>query len=182
MADRRWRAVGSRLAAGVGAGLGLLPASLGELGRLLRGEPTQAVLVARRHALGERSTASGGRVGVSRVVVHAVLGVLLGVFFWWLAAMAVLVTVRGPFYGFVDSGPHGDAWGGPGLAGAWAAHAGVWVLVVVVLGLLWWGLVTLHARSTEHLLGVRRRGWAVPVAVLVALASGVLVVSWVQQI
>ena len=178
MAHGRWRAVGRH----VGAGLGLLPAALGEVGRLLGGEPTQAVLVARRHALGEGSTASGGRVGVARIVVHAVLGVLLGAFFWWLAAMAVLATARGPFYGLVDPGPHDDAWGGPGLAGAWAVHAGVWVLVVVVLGLLWWGLVTLHARSTEHLLGVRRRGWAVPVAVLVALASGVLVVSWVQQL
>jgi hypothetical protein len=178
MTDARWRAVGRHL----GAGLGLLPASLGELGRLLRGEPTQAVLVARRHALGERATASGGRVGVARVAVHAVLGILLGAFFWWLAATAVLATARGPFYGLVDSGPYGDSWGGPGLTGAWAVNAGVWVLVVAVLGLLWWGLVTLHARSTEHLLGVRRRGWAVPAAVLVALASGVLVVSWVQQI
>ncbi|HSK58383.1 MAG TPA: hypothetical protein VK935_04945 [Actinomycetospora sp.] len=178
MADRRWRAVGRHL----GAGLGLLPASLGELGRLLRGEPTQAVLVARRHALGEEATVFGGRVGVARVVVHAVLGVLLGVFFWWLAAMAVLATARGPFYGLVDGGPHDDAWGGPGLTAAWAVHAGVGVLVVVVLGLLWWGLVTLHARSTEHLLGVRRRVWAVPGAVLVALASGLLVVSWVQRI
>jgi hypothetical protein len=43
--------------------------------------------------------------------------------------------------------------------------------VPVSLALLWWGLVGLHARLTEHLLGGPRRVWVVPVALVVALVA-----------
>jgi hypothetical protein len=173
-----WSAVG-RCA---GQGLGLLPASVGELVLVLRGRPAQGLVVARRHALGDEPTASPEGVGAGRVGVHAVLGVLLGIVFWWLVWMGLLATARGPFYGFVEPGPYDDSWGGPSLAGAWVVHAGVWALVVAALALLWWGIVGLHARLTEHLLGGPRRVWVVPVALVVALVAVLLVVAWVRQI
>lgn len=169
-----WRAAGRRAA----HGLGLVPASLGELAFVLAGQPSRAAEGARRHA----GVRGGGPVGTGRTATHAVLGVLLGAFFWWLAWMAAVATARGPFYGFVVAGPYDDAWGGPGLVGAWAAHAWVWVATVVVLALLWWALVGLHRRVTEHLVGERRRVWAVPVSVLVALGAALLVAAWVLQI
>jgi len=167
----RWRPLGRPVA----HGLGLVPASVGELALVLAGRGAQAAEGARRHA-GVRG------VGRGRVATHAVLGVLLGAFFWWLAAMAALATARGPFYGLVEPGPYDHAWGGPGLVGAWAAHAWVWVAAMVVLAVVWWALVGLHTRLTEHLVGERRGAWTVPVALVVALGAVVLVVAWVHQV
>jgi hypothetical protein len=169
-----WRAVGQRAA----HGLGLVPASLGELAFVLAGQPSRAAEGARRHA----GVRGHGPVPAGRAATHAVLGVLLGAFFWWLAWMAAVATARGPFYGVVVPGPYDDAWGGPGLVGAWAAHAWVWVAAVAVLAALWWALVGLHRRVTEHLVGERRRVWTVPLSVVVALGAALLVVAWVRQI
>ncbi|MHC1559424.1 hypothetical protein ACR9E3_10725 [Actinomycetospora sp. C-140] len=173
------RDAGRRLA----YGLGLLPAAAGELVGVAVSGPPGGVDTARRHlACGGVTSALDDRTSGARVLVHGVLGTVLGGLFWWLVWMALLATARGPFYGLVVAGPYDDAWGGPNLVGAWAAHAWVWVGTLVVLALVWWALGALHIRLTEHLLGGRRRAWVVPVTVPVVLGSGLLVAAWAQQI
>ncbi|GAA4930441.1 hypothetical protein EV188_101266 [Actinomycetospora succinea] len=174
------RTAGRRLA----YGLGLLPASAGVMTAVAISGPAGGVDAARRHLVCGGFTPSSvrDRVRGARVMVHGVLGVVVGLLFWWLAWMALLATARGPFYGFVVAGPYDDAWGGPGLVGAWAAHAWAWVGVLVVVALLWWGLAALHVRLTEYVLGTRRRRWVLPVAAVVVLAAVLLVVGWARQI
>ncbi|GAA4785948.1 hypothetical protein GCM10023200_19880 [Actinomycetospora chlora] len=175
----RWRAVGRHLA----YGLGLVPASAGELVAVAVSGPAGGVDAARRH-LACRGTPwpGAGRVDGPRVVVHGLVGVVVGLVWWWLAWMALLAVARGPFYGLVVPGPYDDAWGGPGLAGAWAVHAGVGVVSVLVIAVLGEALGALYVRLTEHLLGGRRRAWVVPVTVLVVGGASVLVAAWVRQI
>ena len=40
-----------------------------------------------------------------------------------LWGLVTLLVARGLFYGLIDDGPYDTSWGGPTLAGAWAAHA-----------------------------------------------------------
>lgn len=173
-----WPRVGRRAA----YGLGLLPASAGVMVAVAVSGPAGGVDAARRHlACGGVTASLAERVRGPRVMVHGLLGVLFGLVFWWLTWMALLATARGPFYGLVVDGPYDDAWGGPGLVGAWAAHAWVWVAVLVVLALLWWALTALHVRLTERVLGGPRRWWVLPLAALVVLGAVVLVAGWLQQ-
>lgn len=178
--------VGFRRAAGRRAayGLGLLPASAGVMTAVAVSGPAGGVDAARRHldCGGFDSGLRDDRVRGPRVMVHGLLGVVFGLLFWWLTWMALLATARGPLYGFVVPGPYDDAWGGPGLVGAWAAHGWAWVGALVVLAPVWWGLAALHVRVTEHVLGTRRRLWVPPVAGAVVLGAVLLVVGWVQQI
>ena len=163
-------------------GLGLLPAAAGQLVGLAVSGPPGGVDTARRHlACGGVTSALDDRASGVRVLLHGVLGTVLGGLFWWLVWLALLATARGPFYGFVDPGPYDHAWGGPNIVGAWAAHAWVWVGALMVLALVWWALGALHIRLTEHVLGGRRRVWTVLVTVPVVLGFGLLVVTWVQQ-
>jgi hypothetical protein len=162
--------------------LGLVPAAAGELVAVAVSGPAGGVDAARRHLDCRATAVPTSRVGGPRVVVHGALGVLVGLLSWWLVWMALVATARGPFYGLVVPGPYDDAWGGPNLVGAWAAHAWVWVATVLVVGLLLEGLGLLHVRLTEHLLGGRRRAWVVPVAVVVAGAAVLLVVAWWHQV
>ncbi|MDD7935526.1 hypothetical protein [Actinomycetospora straminea] len=176
-----WRRGGRALA----YGLGLVPASAGELMAIAVSGPEGGVDTARRHLAsgGARTTTVGAdRVPGRRVSLHGLLGLLHGLVFWWLTWTALVATARGPFYGFLVEGPYDDAWGGPGLVGAWAAHAWAWVGVLLVVALVWWGLGTLHVALSEHLLGRVRRAWVVPVSGLVALGAVLLVVAWVQRI
>lgn len=173
-------AAGRRLA----YGLGLLPASAGVMVAVAVSGAAGGVDAARRHLdCGGFATAlRGDRVRGPRVMTQGLLGLVFGLLFWWLTWMALLATARGPFYGFVVPGPYDDAWGGPNLVGAWAAHGWAWVGVLVVLALVWWGLAALHVRLTEFVLGARRRLWVPPVAGVVVLGAVLLVAGWAQQI
>lgn len=165
-------------------GLGLLPASAGVMMAVAVSGPAGGVDAAGRHLEcgGFRVPLPDERVRGARVMTQGLLGVVFGLLFWWLTAMALLATARGPFYGFVVDGPYGDAWGGPNLVGAWAAHAWVWVGALVVLALVWWGLAALHVRLTEYVLAGRGRWWVVPATGVVVLGAVTLVVGWVQQL
>jgi hypothetical protein len=178
VADGR-RTVGRRAA----YGLGLLPASAGVMVAVAVSGPAGGVDAARRHlACGGPVPPLRDRVRGARVMVHGLLGAVFGLLFWWLVGMALLATARGPFYGLVVAGPYDGAWGGPNLVGAWAAHAWAWVAVLGLLALVWWGLVALHVRLTEAVLGHRHRPWVLLAAVVVVLAAVVLAVGWSRQI
>lgn len=168
-----------RLATAVVRGLGLVPASLGELWWTVRGDPQGATRTARRHAgLGE----TDGAPGAGRVLLHAVLGTGLGLVAWFLTWLMLLGTARGPLYGFVDPGPYDAAWGGPSLAGAWAVHAAVWVPIVVAWSVLVGALGALHRRLTVRLIARTGPRWPLPGSVLVTLVAVVLVRAWIRQL
>ncbi|MGP3976909.1 hypothetical protein ACTWQF_23430 [Streptomyces sp. 8N114] len=117
-----------------------------------------------------------------RVVVHAALTVLLGVLALILAGVIAMGTTRGLFYGFVDSGPYDDSWGGPSKAGAWLAHFGVSVPIsAAAIGLLY-GLAALHRRLTAPLRGERRPAWVLPTVLLSCVAAALFLVAFVHQL
>ncbi|MFE0762163.1 hypothetical protein [Streptomyces smyrnaeus] len=150
----------------------LLPVGLFALVMGLGGQTKAA-----RRALRARPQAGAGRV-----LVHAVLTVLLGVLALIPVAVLTLLIARGPFYGFVDSGPYDDSWGGPSKAGAWLAHFGVSLpLAAVAIGLLY-GLAALHRRMTAPLRGERRPVWVLPTGLLGCLAGGLFLVAFVRQL
>ena len=99
-----------------------------------------------------------------------------------LVALAVLLVVRGPLYGFVDAGPYDDAWGGPSRAGAWLTHA----LLAVPLGAVAAGLLLGSERLRRRLVprqeGEPAAWWVRPAAGTACLAAALLVVAWTRQI
>jgi hypothetical protein len=99
-----------------------------------------------------------------------------------LAAVAVLLVVRGLLYGFVDPGPYDGAWGGPSRAGAWRMHA----LIAVPLGALTAGLF-LGTRRLRRRLARQERGepaawWVRPAAVTACVAAALFVAAWTRQL
>ncbi|MEU3191380.1 hypothetical protein ABZ686_12225 [Streptomyces sp. NPDC006992] len=117
-----------------------------------------------------------------RVLTQALLTVLLGVLALILAGVLALGTARGLFYGFVDSGPYDDSWGGPGKAGAWLAHFGVSVPICgAAVGLLY-GLGALHRRMTAPLRGEHRPAWVLPTVLLSCAAAALFLVAFVHQL
>ncbi|MGI5352306.1 hypothetical protein ACQEU8_29555 [Streptomyces sp. CA-250714] len=117
-----------------------------------------------------------------RVIAHAALTVLLGVLALILAGVLALGTARGLFYGFVDSGPYDDSWGGPSKAGAWLAHFGVSLPIsAAAIGLLY-GLAALHRRLTAPLRGERRPAWVLPTVLLSCLATALFLFAFIRQL
>lgn len=157
---------------------GLLPVAL-----LTASGSAQAVERRRDH-LRRVSRVAPGSDPVARpaAVLDAALGAGLGAVGWFLLFLLALSSARGPFYGFVDPGPYDHSWGGPGLAGAWLTHAGVWALTLPLFAALLVGLGELAARTSAHLLGGRRSAWAPAVAVLVVLAGAFFARAWVHQL
>jgi hypothetical protein len=118
-----------------------------------------------------------------RVITDALLTSMVGVLCWFLVALAGPNTVRNVLlYPITDGGEVARAWGGPTLAGAWAVHA---VLALVLLPVELWllrGLTGLQRRLAARLLGSDEAPWVLPVAVLVA-ALGLLVLrAFVNQL
>lgn len=89
-----------------------------------------------------------------RVVIHALLTAIVGLVCWALVALAGPNTIRNVLlYPITDGDEVARAWGGPGLAGAWAVHAALALLILPVeLGMLR-GLTILQRRLTARLLG-----------------------------
>jgi len=52
----------------------------------------------------------------------------------------LIVVLRGVLYPVVGAGDLEDSWGGPTLAGAWAAHLGLGVAILLAVSfvLAWW--------------------------------------------
>ena len=104
-----------------------------------------------------------------RVLTQALLTSTLGVLCWLLVALAGPNTVRNVLlYPITDGAGVARAWGGPTLAGAWAVHAALALLLLPVELWLLRGLTGLQGRLTARLLDGDRARWVLPVAVLVA--------------
>jgi hypothetical protein len=109
-----------------------------------------------------------------RVVLQALLASMLGVACWLLVALAGPNTVRNVLlYPITDGDAVARSWGGPTLAGAWAVHAGLALLLLPVALWLLRALSGLQGRLAARLLGSDQAPWVVPLAVLVA-ALGLL--------
>ncbi|WP_399886418.1 hypothetical protein ACGH7X_18275 [Streptomyces sp. BBFR51] len=122
------------------------------------------------------------RPGGARVMGHAVLTVLLGALSLVLAALFVLAVARGALYGFVDHGPYDTSWGGPSRAGAWLAHFAVATPAGCAALAAMYGTAALQRRTTAPLRGERRVRWALPAALICALAGTLFVIAFVRQL
>ena len=114
---------------------------------------------------------------------HGLLSRLLGLLSWFLVMLLVTAVVRGPFYGFVEDGPFGPGtWGGPTKAGAWAAHAGISVPIIVVIPLVLRGIGLLQAAVVRRMYGMPTGRWVLPATITVGVAGLVLFTSWLRQL
>ncbi|NKX86219.1 hypothetical protein [Nocardia coubleae] len=121
-------------------------------------------------------------VSLPRCLVHSVLSAGVGVVGWFLVLLSVLVLVRGLAYPLLVGDGYRNAWGGPTLAGAWAVHA----LLAVLLAPLFLAVVAALGRSQVRLihtvLGGHRSWWPVPLAVLLTAAGTLFFIAWSHQI
>ncbi|MEV8376541.1 hypothetical protein AB0P21_27605 [Kribbella sp. NPDC056861] len=123
------------------------------------------------------------RVGKGSALMTWVVSLALGLLGWFLVMMLVTAVVRGPFYGFVESGPYGDGtWGGPTKAGAWAVHAAVSVPIVVVLMFVLRGVGVLQAAAVRRLYGAVMSWLVLPATILLAAGGALFFYSWTQQL
>jgi hypothetical protein len=84
-------------------------------------------------------------------------------------ALAGPNTVRNVLlYPITDGDAVARSWGGPTLAGAWAVHAGLALLLLPVALWLLRALSGLQGRLSARLLGSDQAPWVIPLAVLVA--------------
>ncbi|BCJ28374.1 hypothetical protein [Actinocatenispora sera] len=162
--------------AAAGRGALLLPRGLVALAATLAGRPATAAGVLRPGAVETARTGVGHRIWASLVAV--VLGVLALI----PVGAEVLCVARGLCYGLVDRGPYDHSWGGPTLAGAWAAHFAISLPFVAVGLLVLAGLDGLHRGFTAPLAGRRTPAWAPPVALVACAAGAVLFTAWLRQI
>ena len=123
----------------------------------------------------------GSRWG--RVVTQALLTSLIGLLCCLLVALAGPNTVRNVLpYPITDGSGAARSWGGPTVAGAWAVHA---ALALVILPVELWmirGLTGLQGRLTARLLGADRTWWVLPVAVLVAVLGLLILRAFINQL
>jgi hypothetical protein len=89
---------------------------------------------------GAGGAAGAPKGGVGKRIWASLAAVALGALALIPVGAEVLCVARGLCYGLVDRGPYNHSWGGPTLAGAWAAHFAV-SLPLVALGLLVLGLL-----------------------------------------
>ena len=109
---------------------------------------------------------------------------MLGELLPWLIVFGAMVLslVRGVFYGLVDHGPYDDSWGGPTLAGAWAAHIAVGLLTIAVGAAAVVGLGALRTRIERPAYGQSTPRWAYVVGVFLLIFSVYLLGAWIAQI
>ncbi len=117
-----------------------------------------------------------------RCLVQSVLSGGVGLLGWFLMLLSVLVLVRGLAYPLVAADGHQNSWGGPTLAGAWLVHAVLGVLVAPVFVAMIAVFGRLQLRLTRTVLGGDRSWWAIPAAVVLAVAGSWFFVAWVHQV
>jgi hypothetical protein len=177
---------GARMWRSVGYGVLSLPAGIASLLLALGGGHRAAARLQRglagrwlRRALAPPQ--GGDRWG--RVILQALLTSTLGVVCWLLVALAGPNTVRNVLlYPITDGAEVARAWGGPTLAGAWAVHAALALLLLPVELWLLRGLAGLQGRLVARLLGSDRARWVLPVAVVVAALGLVLLRGFANQL
>ena len=129
------------------------------------------------------ATLAGGGPRRARRLLHAGMGILLGVPSLLAVGLEVLFVVRGVLYGLVVHGPYTHSWGGPTRAGAWLAHFGIGLLLAVAGLALLWSIAQLHHRlGARWLRGERIGAWVMPTALLTAAAGVVIAVAWFHQV
>ena len=119
----------------------------------------------------------GGRRSAP-LVGYSVVSIAFGLWAWLLFSLAVPNTIRCVLlywltdYLIADHGHIGPGtWGGPTVAGAWAVHGGIALLLLPVWLYLFRSLTYLQGRLADRLLGVSRKTWPVVVALLVVVAG-----------
>jgi hypothetical protein len=123
----------------------------------------------------------GDRSG--RVVTQALLTSMLGLLCWLLVALAGPNTVRNVLlYPLTDGDEVARAWGGPTLAGAWAVHAALALLLLPVELWLLRGLTGLQGRLAARLLGTDHTRWVLPVPILIAAVGLVMGRAFLNQL
>lgn len=129
-----------------------------------------------------REPVGAQNISLARCLLHSVLSGGAGLLGWFLAMLSVLVLVRGLAYPLVGADGYENAWGGPTLAGAWAVHAALGVLIAPAFI----GLIALFGRLqlrvTRTVLGGDRSWWAIPAAVILAAVGALFFVAWSHQI
>jgi hypothetical protein len=112
----------------------------------------------------------------------ALLGMGLGLVAWFIILISTQAAVNGALYPLLDAHDYQNSWGGPTLAGAWAAHAALAVPVLVAAIWLLRGLVVLGSYDQQSSTGARSHWWSRPLAILLAAAGAVLFVGWINQL
>ncbi|MEU2503616.1 hypothetical protein ABZ621_02785 [Streptomyces sp. NPDC007863] len=177
--DRAAAAAGFGRRAGYAAAL--LPVALATAGLVVAGRADRAREWWAR--VGEEDPAAAARrPGAGRLLVHALVCVPLGLIALVPVGVELLFVLRGVLYPLVESGPYDHSWGGPTLAGAWAAHFLV-SLPFAAAGLGALGLLhRLYHRLAGGLWGRRVGLWPVLALLVTALACTVLVIAWTHQL
>ncbi|MFF3772768.1 hypothetical protein [Streptomyces sp. NPDC002232] len=171
----------ARCAGRIGHAASLLPAALLTLGVVAAGRPDPARAWWAR-VDGQDPAAPSRRPGAWRLVGHALTDIPLGLLALVPVGLEILFVLRGVLYPVVEDGPYDHAWGGPGLAGAWAAHFLIGLaLAVAGLGALWL-LDRLHHRLAGWTWGREVGAGAVCALPVLCAAGGVLVVAWTHQL
>ncbi|MFD4350947.1 hypothetical protein ACFWPX_00205 [Nocardia sp. NPDC058518] len=128
-----------------------------------------------------REPVGAQNVSLARCLIQSVLSGGVGLLGWFLAMLSVLVLVRGLAYPLVAADGYENSWGGPTLAGAWAVHAVLGVLIAPVFV----GMIALFGRLqlrvTRTVLGGDRSWWAIPIALVLAASGALFFVAWVHQ-
>ncbi|MEV7530403.1 hypothetical protein ACIQNV_02590 [Streptomyces hydrogenans] len=163
-----------------GRAAALLPVAVATAGLVAAGRTDRAARWWAR--IGGEDSAAVRRPGAGRLLGHALVCVPLGLIALVPVGVEVLSVLRGLLYPLVESGPYDHSWGGPTLAGAWAAHFLV-ALPFAAAGLGALALLhRLHHRLAGRLWGRRVGAGPVLVTLVTALACAVLVVAWTHQL
>ncbi|WP_433005849.1 hypothetical protein [Kribbella sp. CA-294648] len=175
----------ARLVRSIGYAVALVPAGLLAIGNSLLGRADTVHRTWRRLARfqGSPDPIRWRRPGAASVVFSSLVSLALGLLSWFLLMLLVVAVVRGPFYGFVETGPVGPGtWGGPTKAGAWAVHAVVAVPIIVGLPFVLRGLALVQAAMIRRLYGSGTSRLVLPATILLAVLGALLFSSWIQQL
>ncbi|MFD8206656.1 hypothetical protein ACFV2S_09670 [Streptomyces sp. NPDC059695] len=172
-----------RFVSRIGHAASLLPASLITLGLVAAGRSDRArAWWARVDGQDPAAPSSARRPGAGRLAAHALMSVPLGLLALVPVGVEILFVLRGVLYPVVDHGPYDHSWGGPSMAGAWAAHFLVGLaLAVAGLGVLWL-LDRLHFRLAGWTWGRKVGAGAVCALPVLCAAGVVLVIAWTHQL